>query len=139
MRAYIIFLITLLSSACSKDVENIITKEQILDDKMLFIMFDKGREIDRKFVTLDPQSKEILRPWIESFAELSKKDYRSYAPRAILLGSKIKVNFQREVTVISVKPREGSEEVWRQFSRHPTPKDMEIKSFLENKMPDLGK
>lgn len=125
----IFMVIALLSSACSGENREV-ASEIKSEDGMQFIIFQNGREVGRKTLTFDSKDEEFINSWLESFAGLSGKDFNSYAPVAILLGKKIKVNFQRDVTVISVKEKDEPTAVWNQYSRVPTKQDREAEKLL---------
>lgn len=130
MKKLIIFCF-LMSSCFDKNKEE---KHITLEQDLQLILFDEGRQIDRKILTFDTKEKEIMATWGRSFSDFKSKDYNSYMPDTILLGKEFKVNFQKNKTVISFKKGDRPEDAWEQYSRLPTELDKKTKDFLEKKI-----
>lgn len=124
----IIVICFLISSCSDKNKEGIYI---MFEQDLQLILFDNGREIDRKILTLDTKEKEIMTTWAKSFSNVKNKDYNSYTPVTILRGKKFNVNFQKNKTVISFKRGDNPEDPWEQYARLPTELDKKIKDFLE--------
>jgi hypothetical protein len=103
----------------------------VLEQNLQLVIFQNGRETDRGILTFSDKEKADIKVWIESFADLKKKDYNSYAPAILLIGKRLKVNFQQGTTVISLKEDDNPKALWRQYSRVPTEQDKSIRDLLE--------
>lgn len=135
MKSYIL-LIVLLCVACSRGGEQ--SKAAIaVEGELLFVSYNNGREVERKMVTIDAQSNQLVKAWIDSFAELTEKDYNSYAPGVVLIGKGLKVNFLEGITIVSFRVKDDPAKPWLQLSREPTQQDRAVKRMLEASGSDM--
>lgn len=123
-------LLTLTLGSCSGKEEKA-PPNLVLEQNLQLVFFQNGRETERRILTFNDEEKADIKAWMESFADLKKKDYNSYAPAVLLIGIRIKVNFQKGTTVISLKDEDDPKALWKQYSRVPTEQDKAIRDLLE--------
>ena len=125
---FILSILAFFVSCCSAETDQKIMRLEFNKDMQL-ILFENGKEISRKSITLEGQIKDDLETWLTT-VNLDNEDINSYAPSIILLGKKIKVNFQKNKTIISAKENDDPKGVWKQYSRNPTEQDRKMRSLL---------
>jgi hypothetical protein len=128
---YILILLTLSLGSCSGK-EEAAFPNLVLEKNLELVLFKNGRESDRRVLAFNEEEETSIKAWMESFADLKKKDNNSYAPAVLLLGKRIKVNFQKGATIISLKEEDDPKALWKQYSRVPTEQDKEIMALLEH-------
>ena len=125
---FILTLVALLIPCCEANDKRHVIKAEA-DENMLVILYDRGKEVSERNIKLEGQLGEEIKTWLTS-AALENEDRNSYVPSVILQGKKLKVNFQKGKTIISVKPNDDPQTYWEQYSRSPNMQDRKMRALL---------